>query len=596
MAQTVDALSFGPAEQTSTQRPEDVALFDLAARSQTTSQPAQQTPIPLEQQIRQQWGGYANWDVAGVNRAKELADLLSLQGVTSLGDVRLIRNDPVLSHYNLVGAGEGSEGWQEPVYSSRDQFKIGDKTLGFLGDYNLDDTYGSKAGEYLQGDNRVGWSARGEGNVSYNLQQDPRTGEYFIAPSWGSSSDKEDILKIAQLGLMFVPGIGQTLGAALGASGTAATMLGNALVSGTMSELGGGDFLKGAVTGGIGAGLGSFASPYLGEFASSVGEALGGGPLGDIAGRAVSGAGSSALNAIVRGQDLEDAFLSGLVGGGAGGVSSALTGLVDLPAPIERIIERGLTSGMLGQDTEAALVNALIGEAGRGITQGGQQGAGNAPQQSFTGGTESATSSGDFDWASLYNTPSELPGYTDPDGFYVPPTDVTSVDQSTFPVQDFGTSPQSDINTVYDRIENQMGGFASTWQTVGSDRVMVQDDGSAIGVNTETGETYSLTPEETAQMVDLGLLNTATSGYQNAIQGPGATTPRTTTPVRGTTPTRGTTASAGQGSDDLLALLALMTAMGGREEAPEQYQLANVAPGVQAGLRTIEEMYGTNRG
>ncbi len=479
------------------------------------------------------------------------------------------------------------------------------KNLGFSGQFyqtvdptgNALDVYQVQSPEFKQWFKDQGLSYAATDSVD-NFAYSGVTKDGSVLPeSVRKHYVKDDFLQqLLMLGLMAFPGIGQTIGVTLGASGTAATMLGNAIASGTVSELSGGDFLKGAVTGGIGAGLGSFASPYLGEFASSVGEAFGGGTLGDVAGRAVSGAGSSALNTLVRGQDLEDALLSGLVGGGAGGVSSALTGLVDLPAPIERIIERGLTSGMLGQDTEAALVNALIGEAGRGIPQGGQQGAGNAPQQSFTGGTESATSSGDFDWESLYNTPSELPGYTDPDGFYVPPTDVTSVDPSAFPVQDFGASPQSDINAVYDRIENQMGGFASTWQTVGSDRVMVQDDGSAIGVNTETGETYSLTPEETAQMVDLGLLNTATSGYQNAVQGPGATTPRTTTPVRGTTPTRGTTASAGQGSDDLLALLALMTAMGGREEAPEQYQLANVAPGVQAGLRAIEQMYGTNRG
>lgn len=63
------------------------------------------------------------------------------------------------------------------------------------------------------------------------------------------------------------------------------------------------------------------------------------------------------------------------------------------------------------------------------------------------------------------------------------------------------------------------GGMTSQWQTSGSDRIMIQDDGSAIGINTETGESYSLPPEKVDQMVKNGQLNTFGSGYNTATGG-----------------------------------------------------------------------------
>ena len=67
------------------------------------------------------------------------------------------------------------------------------------------------------------------------------------------------------------------------------------------------------------------------------------------------------------------------------------------------------------------------------------------------------------------------------------------------------------------------GGYTSQWQTSGSDKIMVRDDGTAIGVNTETGESYALNPEQVQTMVDNGQLNTAGSGYVAATGGTGTT-------------------------------------------------------------------------
>ena len=62
------------------------------------------------------------------------------------------------------------------------------------------------------------------------------------------------------LGLNFMaPGLGTAIGTALGATGATAAVIGGAVIGGATSELTGGDFVKGAIGGGIGAGLGQLA-------------------------------------------------------------------------------------------------------------------------------------------------------------------------------------------------------------------------------------------------------------------------------------------------------------------------------------------------
>jgi hypothetical protein len=64
------------------------------------------------------------------------------------------------------------------------------------------------------------------------------------------------------------------------------------------------------------------------------------------------------------------------------------------------------------------------------------------------------------------------------------------------------------------------GGFTSQWQTVGSDRVMVNDDGTGIGIN-ENGESYALSKQEVDQMIANKQLNTRESGYVASTGGTG---------------------------------------------------------------------------
>jgi hypothetical protein len=96
--------------------------------------------------------------------------------------------------------------------------------------------------------------------------------------------------------------------------------------------------------------------------------------------------------------------------------------------------------------------------------------------------------------------------------------------------QDLGISPEN-MNSFNENF-NPAGGFTSGWQTVGTDRIMINDDGTGIGMN-ENGESYALTPEEVSSMIKNGLLNTAASGYVAATGGTG-NTPGGSGPVKPT--------------------------------------------------------------
>jgi len=84
--------------------------------------------------------------------------------------------------------------------------------------------------------------------------------------------------------------------------------------------------------------------------------------------------------------------------------------------------------------------------------------------------------------------------------------------------QDLGIS--DGMLEEFNRNYNPAGGYGSQWQTVGSSRIMVNDDGTGIGVD-ENGETYALTPEQVQSMIRNKLLNTKGSGYVDATGGTG---------------------------------------------------------------------------
>ena len=122
------------------------------------------------------------------------------------------------------------------------------------------------------------------------------------------------------------PGLGSTIGASMGLTGTAAAMAGSAVIGGTTAALTGGDPLKGALLGGLGGGLGEAVGGAannalglnLGTTGQNVlGNALVGGGMGVATGQGfLKGATSGALGAYA-GQQLGN--LTGNAAVGAGG-------------------------------------------------------------------------------------------------------------------------------------------------------------------------------------------------------------------------------------------------------------------------------------
>jgi hypothetical protein len=120
------------------------------------------------------------------------------------------------------------------------------------------------------------------------------------------------------------------IGTALGATGTAATMLGSAIIGGVSSAITGGDPLKGAIMGGLGSGLGSAVGSTasntlglnLGSTAQNVlGGALVGGAAGALTGQgfgqgALQGAVGSGLSQMAGGMSGPSAFEQGLSAAG----------------------------------------------------------------------------------------------------------------------------------------------------------------------------------------------------------------------------------------------------------------------------------------
>ena len=186
----------------------------------------------------------------------------------------------------------------------------------------------------------------------------------------------------------------------------------------------------------------------------------------------------------------------------------------------------------------------------------------------------------EVDWASVYAQPSMAPAYTDPDGFYVHEAPLIGDSQESYPIQGIVPTPenmasyQANLQDIYDN----RGGFTSQWQTAGSDRIMIQDDGSAIGINTETGQTYGLEADETQRLIDAGLLNTEASGYADAIgASPPAVAPppaAAPSPPPAPAPAPSAAPSSGLNLGALMAMLGAMSA--GQGDKRDEYKTADV--------------------
>ncbi len=573
---------------------------------------------PLASQISQQWKQYGiNPDIRGINRANELAQILANYGITDLSKIG-IKETPYEELVNLGYGGENAvDDWQT-VTRNRGQLTYGDQTFGRLGGFGSKGQQEFSAPqEYLQqsdpGRYGLGYSAAGKGWTEFEAVKDA-SGKTVIVPRWGSTSDlTPELVQFLAMAAAPFTGWASTALISAGVAPALAPILTQAAISGTLGGAGNvaqgtGSFGSGFARGAGAGALGAVAAPYIGQLGSEASKLVGGGNFGDIVSGAVTGAGRGAVGAVITGDSVLDAILTGAAGGAASagtdllvkGTNSTLGQyLKDVPGPIKNAVLSAASAGILGKDIDKAVVNSFMrdlqgqikatGKAALKSGQAASAGYGGADIGDFFDSEEAQAVQDDiaslltrypesvatdvslfpeFDqplltqeptnWAELYAQPTTNP---------VTGETTVGADQSGYPAQNFGVEPQSDINAVYDSIVKDRGGFASTWQTVGSDRIMVQDDGSAIGLNTETGETYGLTADQTQRMVDAGLLNTTASGYDAAIG-------RTSTDGKKTTPGKAAD-KKGPGIDALLAALA---AMNQRPEKEEDYRVANIQP------------------
>jgi hypothetical protein len=197
------------------------------------------------------------------------------------------------------------------------------------------------------------------------------------------------VLPIALSVLM--PGAGAAIGGMLGASGTMASVLGNAVLQGGIAAAQGGDWKQAALFGGLSGGLSGMAGKALagglGKFGEGLGQfgqnVLGGAAVGAVAG---SLTGQGALQGAIQGGmgQAVGQKIAGLAGPSAGVASAgvqaggtALGNLLTAGVPAKDALKGGLTAGLTAAaltgvkgpsevqqlDARANDINAQIAEA-----------------------------------------------------------------------------------------------------------------------------------------------------------------------------------------------------------------------------------------
>ena len=205
-----------------------------------------------------------------------------------------------------------------------------------------------------------------EGMADYMIAFDENDQAILFPKYADTATDLTGPMMIASIAMMSM-GVPANIGASLGLSGKAAVAAGNFLVEGTMSELAGGDFFKGGLSGAI--------KPYVGEYldanlGKSIAESFGFSPDGTfsrIAGKAISRGAMGGIDALIFGGDIKDAIIKNAVAGGAEGLTvSAFENLID-PEDISLITD----NTNLSYDDVMGLTSLSVRNGIFSVTQGG---------------------------------------------------------------------------------------------------------------------------------------------------------------------------------------------------------------------------------
>lgn len=416
-------------------------------------------------------------------------------------------------------------------------------------------TYGGR-----QTGNFFGGTYAGKGNTGYGVQFDAQGNPIFYTQG-ASSNDLANIMAdLGPIGNIAVAAIGGPLAVAA-VQAASGKPIGDIVKSAALSYLGGqaGEFVSS--TPGITDVLGKAGTEAISgaakQFVASGGKAD---PLQILAGAGLS-YGADTLGSEFGLDKLTPAqqkMLNTAISGAAAGM------------PLDKLLMNVAMTGAMTKDKTAS-------DFGPGTKEEFESGL--IPGYFLPGGegytpktvTNPLGSSEEFDpstidWESLYKE-----GLSD--------EDIAKRDAlKSLPGQDIQYKPtdwQSFNDNLIDIVNNK-GGYTSQWQTVGNDRIMIQDDGTAIATN-ENGDSYSLNEDEVNSMIKNGMLNTAASGYVAATGGKG------NTPGGSAKPTTPATTK----TDSLASMIAAMN--GGQQQTiqvPSQDPFAHI--------KLMQDLFGTS--
>lgn len=345
--------------------------------------------VTLEDQIRQRWGQYGNWQHAEQDLVAQLAGLFRANGISDISNLRLTPRQATLPG----GQRETESGWEDygPQQVGVWDAHLGDQELGYLGDVNRDGSYtlgGQEArnhggmediGRMGMDGNLLAWSAGVEGkdgakgHLNFQIVEGP-DGQGVVVPVWESSA-AGDIANAKLAAATIAAGVGgYYLGPEAAAGGAAAEggapaaaginwgNVGTGALKGAGSNMAltavrGGDanaILRSGLTGAVSGGMGG------------VGAGLDWDPT-------LTAAGTSAGLTLANGGTAGDALRSGLASGlSTYGNAEGITG----NQSVDRAITGAGSAAIRGGDGNAILMGGLNGLASGTQRTGNNYGAG----------------------------------------------------------------------------------------------------------------------------------------------------------------------------------------------------------------------------
>lgn len=254
--------------------------------------------------------------------------------------------------------GEGGKIYS-PVDSSTVKIKDGE-TVAVTGQTFGNKVTGQEVPRTYDSDTTAwGGTYAGKGNTGYRAEFAPDGTPYFYTTA-GSSKDKllSTLAPAIGLGLMFIPGM-QGIGASIGSvvaptlSASAQSIIGNAIIKGTLAEAQGGEFFKTALLSSVG----DAASSYAGELGSTLG--VTDPAIAKIVGSSIiSGAASSAANG-----DFVTGAVSGALSAGGGQLLGETIGLDGrIASSVGTSLVNGVVAKLQGTEaTDAMIAGAISG-------------------------------------------------------------------------------------------------------------------------------------------------------------------------------------------------------------------------------------------